>query len=388
MNGFSLDVILYTLLRALLLSMVLGMVLAWAWALGRFWRGLRILPNRPIVPLRRVPWGAPTVFLVVVLYGLVHIEVSAAYAAATGRHAPVVKQADQAKPEPGDNARPAVDKPKAVDNNEMTQVDILVQVAAINGLLLLLVPPLARLTSGAALADFGLSLAGWRRQLALGVGAALLTTPAVIAIQIAAVQVWRSRKHPVEEMVLESFSPGIALLAVASTMILAPMIEELLFRAIVQRSLTRFAGPRGSAIPFAKDQAYTELAGDEFAAQGDAKSTSSGEATGSDQETALDRAGSEPRSFLAIVSTSLLFASMHAPQWPAPIAIFVLSLVLGVLYQRTGSLLAAIAMHGTFNGFSTFILLLEALSRQIEPNHAAHQAAPVVGSLSYLFTYV
>ena len=89
---------------------------------------------------------------------------------------------------------------------------------------------------------------------------------------------------------------------------------------------------------------------------------------------------------MAILSTSLLFAAMHAAQWPAPIAIFVLSVALGALYQRTGSLLAAIAMHGTFNGFSTLLLLLQALGRQIEPNHAAQQAAPVAGFFSYLMT--
>ena len=44
---------------------------------------------------------------------------------------------------------------------------------------------------------------------------------------------------------------------------------------------------------------------------------------------------------------------VHAPQWPAPIALFVLSLVIGTVYHRTGSLIAAIFMHATFNGLST-----------------------------------
>ena len=68
---------------------------------------------------------------------------------------------------------------------------------------------------------------------------------------------------------------------------------------------------------------------------------------------------------LPIVLTSLAFASLHATQWPAPLAIFLLSMALGALYHRTGSLLAVITMHATFNGFSTLLLLLEALSRQI-----------------------
>ena len=209
----------------------------------------------------------------------------------------------------------------------------------INRLLLILVPLLVRYTSGATLADLGLSLVNWRRQLAIGVGAALLMTPAVIAIQIVAVQVWRSHKHPVEEMVLDSFSPGIALLAVVSTMVLAPMIEEILFRGIVQRWLTRFAGPRGSSASLANGQAYTEFAGDDFCGA-QVTCELAGPGTSSAIRIALNRqAPSLDRPWRSSL-TSLLFASMHAAQWPAPIAIFVLSVALGALYHRTGSLLA------------------------------------------------
>src|SRR5439155_13762243 len=111
--------------------------------------------------------------------------------------------------------------------------------------------------------------------------------------------------------------------------------EELLFRAIVQRWLTRFAGPRSSSDSLAKDEAYAELAGDDFSAQIDRQLASSGETFRTDQQPLLKPASSEPRSSVAIVSTSLLFAAMHAAQWPAPIAIFVLSVALGALYQRT-----------------------------------------------------
>ena len=57
-----------------------------------------------------------------------------------------------------------------------------------------------------------------------------------------------------------------------------------------------------------------------------------------------------------IVIISALFAVVHLPQWPAPIAIFFLSLGLGVVYQRSGSLFASFVMHALFNGFSTLIL--------------------------------
>ena len=65
---------------------------------------------------------------------------------------------------------------------------------------------------------------------------------------------------------------------------------------------------------------------------------------------------------LAIVLTSLFFAALHAPQWPAPIPLFLLSLGLGIVYLRTGSLLATICMHAIFNGISMLTLFYATLS--------------------------
>ena len=47
-------------------------------------------------------------------------------------------------------------------------------------------------------------------------------------------------------MVLEQFTPGVALLAILSTVVLAPMIEEMLFRGVIQRWLSRLL--RGAVI--------------------------------------------------------------------------------------------------------------------------------------------
>jgi hypothetical protein len=58
------------------------------------------------------------------------------------------------------------------------------------------------------------------------------------------------------------------------------------------------------------------------------------------------------------VLTSLVFAGLHYDQWPAPIPLFPVSLMLGYLYQRTGSLFASIAMHATFNGINMALLFL------------------------------
>ena len=124
----------------------------------------------------------------------------------------------------------------------------MLQLAVINTVLIVLLPAVLRLTSGATLADLGIDLTDWKRQMAWGVVAAMLMIPAVIAIQSLAVRVWPSQKHPVELMVLEQFTPGVALLAILSTVVLAPVIEEMLFRGIIQRWLCRLFGERDFTI--------------------------------------------------------------------------------------------------------------------------------------------
>lgn len=63
----------------------------------------------------------------------------------------------------------------------------------------------------------------------------------------------------------------------------------------------------------------------------------------------------EKNASLAIYGSAMLFSSSHADAWPAPIAIFVLALVLGMLARRTQNLLAPIVLHAAFNlvGFIT-----------------------------------
>ena len=78
-------------------------------------------------------------------------------------------------------------------------------------------------------------------------------------------------------------------------------------------------------------------------------------------ESALIGARSRALRLLAAnVIVSLIFAALHGAVWPTPIPIFFLSLGLGFLYQRTGGILAPIALHMTFNGVSTTMMFLVA----------------------------
>jgi hypothetical protein len=64
----------------------------------------------------------------------------------------------------------------------------------------------------------------------------------------------------------------------------------------------------------------------------------------------------------ANVLVSVIFAAMHGPVWPSPVPLFFFSLGLGVLYQRTGGLVAPVVLHAMLNGLTTLLLYLTVLA--------------------------
>jgi len=400
MDRIAPELFVFSILFTLLMAALLGMLWAWAWALGRIWNDLPIVADDRARPLKPAPWGFLTVLSLVLLYVGVNVSVTRIYAAATGRHLPRAaklaenqggarepgKAIDQPKnaekaPGPGEAAADGQSKdvkaglqgPGPEAPPEQSLAELMFQFALSNGLLLVLVPAFVRLTSGAGLADLGLHRQEWPRQMGIGVRAAMLMTPPVCAIQFLAVRIWRSQTHPVEQMVLENLTPGVAILAVLSTMVLAPLIEELLFRGILQRWLGRFVEDRPlptktiqengrSATPEPENESF--LWDSEYAPPKSTPIDPGSEFLDSGYQPAeqpLSRSSNLP-----ILLTSIFFAVMHFPQWPAPIAILLLSMALGTVYQRTGSLLASITMHATFNGINTMLLLLAVIGRHIQ----------------------
>ena len=404
MDRHSLELFVFSILSILLMAALLGMLWAWVWALGRIWKGLPILADDHVRPYKPAPWGSLTVLSLVFLYLGVNLTVSRIYAAATGRHLPrVAKAAENQGQGQGDVREPdkAIDKSKNAEkaplpgeataagqsNNvksgphdpgpdastEQSLAEPMVQSALSNGLLLVLVPAFVRLTSGAGLADLGLHRQEWPRQMGIGVRAAMLMTPLVCAIQYAAIRIWTPKTHPVEQMVLEKLTVGVAILAVLSTMVLAPWIEELLFRGVFQRWLGRLVEDRPlptTTIQTEGRLAPLEPANESFFLNSKAAPAESTPIDPGSEILARGHRPAEPpssrSSSLPILLTSFFFAAMHLPQWPAPIAILLLSMALGTVYERTGSLLAAITMHATFNGVNTLLLLLAAIGLHIQ----------------------
>lgn len=121
---------------------------------------------------------------------------------------------------------------------------------------------------------------------------------------------WLGYQHPQKHSLLldldRSDGIGIRLAVITAAVVVAPVFEEMLFRGFLQtgiRQCTRFP-------------------------------------------------------WIAIGTSSLFFALIHSP-WQAP-PIFVLSLFLGLIYEKTRSLWTPIVMHAAFNAS---VILFNSLSR-------------------------
>ena len=208
-------------LATVIMSLLVGMLFAWAWAIGRLWAGRALLPtNSP----RVVPWGGGSVLAGLLAMISVSVGVSAAYAAVTGR------------------------------DSQTSQLDVMLMSALINSALLVVVPLILRRTARARAEDFGLAWDRLRQDARAGFLAFLLIAPIVYGVQVLAVQIWERNEHPLELMMLENFTGPVAILAIVSAVILAPAVEELMFRGLFQGWLTRLlVGKPDGPEPLASD---------------------------------------------------------------------------------------------------------------------------------------
>lgn len=359
---------LFAMMVALLLSsMMVGMVWAWIWAIRRLVQGRPLLP--PSEP-RVVPWGPGSVLLVVFAWLAVNFGVVLGYMALTGDlHTPRWAAAKPAPPK----------EPRTLSVSEQMLVSTLA-----NALLVVVVPLLLRMTSGARLPDLGIRRNDVLGQVRRGVMAFLLLTPVVYTINGLVVVSWtilggKSERHPLEKMVLNDPSVGIKELAILSAVLLAPAAEELIFRGIVQGWLATAFNRRKRAVT------WTPVADPQFDTLPPPDDLPPPEVPERHWwhppiPSVLPSSPGTSRS-LPIILTSGLFAIVHLPQWPAPIAIFVLSLGLGLVYDRTGSLISSFVMHALFNGVATLLLFqAQFLTNLAEPKANAPKGFITIAS--------
>ena len=187
--------------------------------------------------------------------------------------------------------------------------------------------------------------------------------------------------------------PGVPewLLAGLEAVVAAPILEELLFRGVLQPWLSRrswggLAAVAG-ALAFSSAQAYGVFRDPNDKAAGGSISVLQ---TVSPVlfviamipgyfifPRAICRWVAFPDVSRALYGTALLFAAAHSSYWPTPVPLFLLGLALGWLAYRTRNLVGPIVAHALFNAVAVLLLVAQSLaSNQAEEDRSA-KGSPV-----------
>ncbi len=251
--------------------------------------------------------------------------------------------------------------------------------------------------------QLGLTTHRWRQNVILGYAVWLFLTPAVSivhAVVKGAYSLWRTpEEHPLTKPFLDPAAPPLTsewLAMLFLTFVGAPVVEELLFRGVIQAWAARrsWGGDLTIAASFivALSSRYDNIR----------TGMDLGGATREGFLTLMD--GLSPALFVlamipgyvyvervawrwvpvphaarGIFGTALLFAMMHANVWPTPIPLLLFGLALGFLAFRTQSLIGPIVVHSLFDGMATITLMFVAAGQTAQPanGNAVTTAAPM-----------
>lgn len=213
-----------------------------------------------------------------------------------------------------------------------------------------------RMRAGARPLQMGLSLHRWRADLVAGFWTWLFVTPVCYTVFWAAQLSYFSDligpTQPHKLMYLISFGPttGEWLLLLFATVIAAPVLEEIFFRGVLLKLLTKDPLLADATIitgllaaittGIMRDDSGTWLPMLFLVAVGGGYMLF---------EWIMQPWLTRPGAARAIFASSLFFAALHMDAWPSPIPLFLLSLGLGFVAYRTQSLWGAILMHALFN---------------------------------------
>jgi len=200
--------------------------------------------------------------------------------------------------------------------------------------------------SQASAQDIGLPRGGREllRDVRIGTVTWLAALAPVYGMQVLLVSVWdQPEGNPLIRIVEEHASPRLFVLAFVTAVVVAPICEELLFRLLLQGWLEKWEDARlGWRTPPAPPEPT-------------ATSSPETEAVAPTQPPQFGVAGL-PYGWLPILVSSVLFALAHVGYGPDPIALFILAMMLGYVYQRTHRIVPSIVTHALFNATSLFLL--------------------------------
>ena len=202
------------------------------------------------------------------------------------------------------------------------------------------------------LSELGLSKSPLGRGMVTGLIGSLIAVPVTFLASWATQLLWKQFQfeHPTEHDLLriirENPSPSLAVVLVASAVLIAPLAEETAFRGHLQTFITHGL----SRLKQWFTRRPTARGFDVVLPGG-----SIGYVALPDARPPLDPPTAAMR-WVSVLMTSVLFSLVH-PLWMTP-PIFVLAVCLGYAYERTGNLWTTITMHAIFNTTSTVLFLM------------------------------
>ncbi|MCE9546669.1 MAG: CPBP family intramembrane metalloprotease [Planctomycetia bacterium] len=328
--------------------LLFGSIPAWIYILRRLSQRLPLLAFEP---RQVVPWRWPQVVLGFLLCALLPLAV-------------ILLSMGQG----------ALREMDAGASQQVLAINTVASAAAAAAVLLLIL-----LTSRATAVDLGVArssgLAGSRMSdVRTGFVAFVAIAPVVYGVKWL-VAPFSDQSHPLEVMLRQNPSTGLLIWVSIAAILVAPIVEEFLFRIVLQGWLERCFMPRVAATPTAEAAPdSTDLYAVSVSPAGfdPANPYSSPEYFGSAQVVAqpveagnADSSLSSPAPFtwslqtaMPIAISSLIFAAMHIGHGLDPIPLFLLALVLGYLYQRTHQLLPSVIVHMSLNAVSVGLLWL------------------------------
>lgn len=268
-----------------------------------------------------------------------------------------------------------------------------------------------RVWTGTRPGQIGLTLARSVQNIVLGVLSFLAATPIVLGLYALTAWLITPEHHPFEELVRSNFPTWEWSLLAFQTIVAAPVVEELVFRGVLQGWLRRatlpghaivmiftfwksldgegrepqfFAGALIALYAAALFWAYRYLpAGADVTTWNVYTGPAENPRAEDDISSETSEAAADPvawqrwqwvNAWLSVLGSATLFGVYHAKIWPTPIPLFFLGLLLGWLALRTQSLTASMVLHGLFNAIA-FVLLYWSSEAPLPPTNGKQVTA-------------
>ncbi|WP_075084290.1 CPBP family intramembrane glutamic endopeptidase [Mariniblastus fucicola] len=177
----------------------------------------------------------------------------------------------------------------------------------------------------------------------LGIVSSLMLIPVVMLIQLVVTQLI-PYTHPTLDSLTENFTGATAIWAWIAAVGVAPLAEEFFFRGLIQGWLQR-------AFDYDEPKAW-------FSGGVVEESTAREFANGYFKQLQF---------WAPILITSIAFAGVHMGQGPAPIPLFFLSIGIGYVFRKSGSLWPCVIVHMLLNSLSLTMLTLGVMYPELMP---------------------